>query len=313
MIKIKILIFRKLINLMFQNFVSILESNFIYLSQILARDRDVRFLYKDGVRIFCTKEVPSDFARSINSFLDQSFSDKSTLLKSTKSRAVATSEFPQHGSKEKRIFIKRYMVTNRLKGIINLITPSKAWREMYITNKLLKSGIPTAKPLLVAEKRSNSRLKESYLITEGIPNTKTFLSFIQSETSQKKKRELLGKLTNFISRLHNEGFYHADLSLRNILVSETKGNDLELFVMDIDKGILSKKVSSWSRAKNLFQILRLMNQKLYFTEDDRNFLIENYSENSNFLPPDKLWKQIKRVDLYSTIKKNYRKIKRGEI
>ena len=295
---------------MFQNFVSILESNFIYLSQLFDKDRKIKFSCKNGVRIFCTKEVPSDFAASINSFLDHSFSDKSTLLKSTRSRAVTTGMFPENGSKGKRIFIKRYIVKNRLKGIINLVTPSKAWREMHITSKLVKSGIPTAKPLLVAEKRCNSRLKESYLITEGIPDTNTFLSFIQRETSQKKKRDLLEKLASFVSRLHNKGFYHADLTLRNILVSDTNRNNLELFVMDIDKGILSRKVSSWSRAKNLFQILRLMNQKLYFTEDDRNFLIEKYSKNSNFLPPDKLWKRIKMVDLYSIIKKNFRKRKK---
>jgi len=304
----KIFKLRKFMNPLFKNVTTILESNFKYLFQIFSRDNDMRFLSQDGMRIFWTNEISSDLAKSINTLLDCSLNDKSLLIKLTRTRSVATGVLPQADSTNKKIFIKRYIIKNRLKGILNFITPSKAWREMYLTLKLVNLGIPTTKPLLVAEKRCNSILKECYLITEGIPDAQTFLSLIKQESFQKQKEKLLLKLASFISLVHNEGFFHADLSLKNILVSSSSDNSLKLFVMDIDKGVFLKNIPSLWRAKNFFQIFR--HTKDIFTEEDKRFLIDSYCKISNSLTAEKLWRDIKRVKLYSIVRDSYRRLRK---
>jgi len=298
-------------NLLFRNLICILESNFNYLSQMLFKNDNSHFLYQDGMRIFWTDEISSETARSINSILDLSLSENGLLVKSSRSRTVITVSLPQKNSESKKIFIKKYVVKNRLKGFVNLFAPSKAWREMYLMRKMVESGIPSTKPLIVAEKRYNSMLKESYLITEEVPNSQNFLSFIKQNFSEKEKREPLLKLANFISWIHNKGFFHSDLTLKNILVSATNGNDENLLIMDLDNAIFTKgNISIWNRAKNLFQLSRLMSSENSFTEEDRKFFVDSYCRISNSLPVKKILKKIEMVKLYSSLKDSYRKFEK---
>ena len=288
-------------NILLKNVSGVLEGNFNYLSQIFSKSPNCfRFLSHDGMRIFFSKEISSDFVKSLNSFLEISFSNKNSLLKLTKTRSVATGTLPQSNSNDKKIFIKKYIVKSRLKGIVNLISPSKAWREMYVGMKLINCGIPTAKPLLVGEKISNSQLKESYFITEEIPDAQPFISFIKQESFQKEKKEVLFKLANFVSWVHSKGLWHPDLSPKNILVSNINGNDLKLFVLDVDGGIFLKNISIWKRAKNLTQLFRHVGH--FFTEEDKTFLIDSYCNVSNSIPADKLWKYLQKVKFYSILK-----------
>ncbi len=294
-------------NLFLKNFICLLESNFHYLSQMLYKNGSSHFIYQDGMRIFRTDEISSEAARSINSLLDLNFNGNGTLVKSSRSRTVFNVSLPQKNSEDRKIFIKKYMVKNRLKGFLNLFAPSKAWREMYLIRKLIDSGIPTTIPLLVVEKRHNSMLKESYLITEEVQNSQNFLSFIKQNFLQKEKKELLLKLAEFVSWIHDKGFFHSDLTLKNILVHSSNGEDKSLLIMDIDNSIFTKgKISIWKRAENLLQLSRFMSNEHSFTEDDRNFFIHNYCLISDSLSVEKILKKIEKVKIYRKI---YRKNK----
>lgn len=295
-------------SLLFRNLICILESNFHYLSQILSKKDNSHFIYQDGMRIFQIDGISSEIAISIDSLLDLSLNGNATLVKSSRSRTVFNVLLPQKNSEDRKIFIKKYKVKNKLKGFSNLFAPSKAWREMYLMRKLIDSGIPTTKPLLVVEKRHNSMLKESYLVTEEVQNSQNFLSFIKQNFLQKEKKEPLLKLAKFVSWIHNKGFFHADLTLKNILVHSNNGGDKSLLIIDIDNAIFTKrKISIWKRAENLLQLSRFMNNENSFTEEDRKFFLHNYCLISNSLPVEKILKKIKKVKLY---KNNYRKTKK---
>jgi len=298
-------------NLFLRNLICVLESNFHYISEMFFKNGNSNYIYQDGMRIFRTDGISFEAAKSIDSLLHLGLNGNGTLVKSSRSRTVVNVLLPQKNSEDKKIFIKKYTVKNRFKGFLNLFAPSKAWREMYLIRKLIDSEIPTTKPLLVAEKRYNLMLKESYLITEEVPNSQNFHSFIKQNFLQKEKKEPLLKLAKFVSWIHDKGFFHSDLSLKNILVHSNNGEDKSLLIMDIDNAIFTKgKISIRNRAKNLIQLSRFMNNENSFTEEDRKFFVHNYCLISNSLPVEKILKKIEMVKLYLKLKDYYRKTKK---
>ena len=64
-------------------------------------------------------------------------------------------------------------------------------------------------------------------------------------------RELLGRCGVLIREMHDLGVWHADLQVRNILVSEEKP-----VLIDFDGAVLRRRLSDMQRARNLLRLRR---------------------------------------------------------
>ena len=92
-------------------------------------------------------------------------------------------------------------------------------REFQNLLKLRERGIPAVPPLVAAENRIFGFLERQLLITERIVDSDSLFDLaFQKKLDQDQLYSINRKLGNLVGRMHNAGFCHRDLFLRNILV-----------------------------------------------------------------------------------------------
>ncbi len=70
-----------------------------------------------------------------------------------------------------------------------------------------------------------------------------------------RKRRTASSLGKLVAKMHAAGIYHADLHLKNILLSE-KGEGPELYLLDLDAAKIRRPLSDFGRRLNLLRLLR---------------------------------------------------------
>ena len=109
-------------------------------------------------------------------------------------------------------------------------------REFQNLLKLRERGIPAVIPLIAAENRHFGFLERQLLITERVVKSASLFDLaIQEKLGQDQLLSINRKLGNLVGRMHNIGFCHRDLFLRNILVG-LNGAKLSFHLIDCHGG-----------------------------------------------------------------------------
>lgn len=188
---------------------------------------------------------------------------------------------------EQRVVVKRYHIRRKLKkGIKYLFRQACAKTEWDMMNALLDRGISTCIPLAYGEKRRWGFLLDESLIVREIPDCLTLQAYIKrhySGTLSKdkilRKRELLRKLANFISHIHEKNIEHRDFHRGNILVTEGDSGEPVFYLIDLHKARVCRRLSLQRRVDNFATILTTRRRR--FSKTDCLRLIKHYVEHSN--------------------------------
>jgi len=126
-----------------------------------------------------------------------------------------------------------------------------AWRA---AQRLAACGITTPEPVAVVE-RSGAR----FLVTRFIDGATSLNRLLAerfagplSRAEVAAKRTMLRQLGAWLRRLHDEGIYHDDWSLKNILARQC-GEAWEFYLLDLESMPPYKWLTTRRRAKNLGQ------------------------------------------------------------
>jgi tRNA A-37 threonylcarbamoyl transferase component Bud32 len=203
------------------------------------------------------------------------------LLKSTKRRTTVSFPF-QSDSGTNRIFAKRYKVWRYLRKLGYLFVSPKAFREWNLGFELLRLGIKTPLPLIVAARRRGPFVCENYLITMGIEPYEPVSHLLKKLAEGESRRTMIRNLAIFIRTFHEKGIYHDDLSTAHVFAEQTFTTIPQFALIDLDNGKILKKVSHYRRMKNLFQIFRSVDETTLSLEE-RRFFLECYLSGE---PPD---------------------------
>ncbi len=197
-----------------------------------------------------------------------------TVVESSNTRLVISFDFQNAAGISERVYAKRYRVRNFWKSLGLLFVSSKAKREWKLGHQLLAASVPTAVPLIYAERRAGGLLKEHYLVTRHLADTTSLHDVLHEIKSAQEKRDLLSALAAFLGSLHGRGFYHDDCSSRHILVSRSAGGDTEFrfFVIDLDGCSFGRRISARQRRKNFFQLFRSLRFQTLSKKDRVRFL-----------------------------------------
>ena len=141
--------------------------------------------------------------------------------------------------------VKRYNRKSYLHQIARSLIPSRAavsWKNGHL---LEFNNIPTAKPLLMLEKRWGVFRGRSYILTEYIKGCHAFEYFEQNQVMTEREALAL-KVNVLVKRLHQSGFVHGDLKAHNIWI---KGDEPILIDLDGMEKITSngKYMDDWQR------------------------------------------------------------------
>ena len=109
------------------------------------------------------------------------------------------------------------------------IRKSKARRSMENAERLMSMNIGTPHPVAYIEKRTATKMKESYFVSIQVDakNVRNWLENPERET-------LLPALAKEILRLHEAGVYHKDFSPGNILYTND-GGEYKFYLIDLNR------------------------------------------------------------------------------
>ncbi|MBN1866805.1 hypothetical protein JW916_05890 [Candidatus Sumerlaeota bacterium] len=203
-------------------------------------------------------------------------------VKRSRTRCVLALDVKDPIGRPVRVYAKRCRVRNGLRRLVSIGRAGKCRREWDLGWRLLERGIPTALPLLWAEKRAaGGMMTENYLVTLGLENALPFRAlWNEVRGSDSERRFWIEQLGRFVRRTHDAGFAHDDLSTSHIFLGQEKRekDDPPRFCsIDLDGGRLGDKVGPFRRTHNFFQVFRSLPRRSVGPEERRVFF-DAYSE-----------------------------------
>jgi len=151
---------------------------------------------------------------------------------------------------------------------------SKGLKSWIAANGMRARGLPSLKPLALAEKKNWLGLKESFLFMEVMPKDLEMDRYIlKGFDSLNKKRLFIKTFAQWLGGLHKMNLYHKDMKTCNILVSE-RGETWDFHLLDFEDILMETKVSQKKLFRNLLQ-LNTSTPKV-MTKQDRFRLFKAY-------------------------------------
>jgi hypothetical protein len=129
-------------------------------------------------------------------------------------------------------------------------------RELLAAAAARRAGVNVPEPLAVRATRVGCLFWRFTLVAREIENASNLL-MLADGLEPARKRDLLCRVADEMRRLHEAGVYHADLTLKNILLS---GPDV--FIIDLDKATLAAGRTRSLDVRNLARLNRSVEKLL---------------------------------------------------
>jgi len=126
------------------------------------------------------------------------------------------------------LVLKRFNFRKAGNLLKDLFRASKARRAFQKAYHLELTGIPTARSIATADRRSCGIPVQSYMLMEEIHGAVDLAKYFRD--GAKPDPNLVQEAARLIARLHNEGFSHRDLKESNLVI----GDHGRLYLIDLD-------------------------------------------------------------------------------
>ena len=174
------------------------------------------------------------------------------------------------------LVLKRHNFRKPFSLLKDLLRPSRAWAAFRKAYHLELVGIPTARPIAVANDRVGPFLRRSYFLMEEIPGAMDLGRF------QGGNQQMAGAVARIIARMHNEGFSHRDLKETNVVIDR----DGRPRLLDLD-GLRFMGVVPLQRAiADLARLARGTAGLPQYHRADRVCFLHHYCRERNLRPHD---------------------------
>ncbi len=253
-------------------------------------------LLKNSKTIIYFEKQNKDLIEKAKYFLDRENIDKTNLVKS------------QHGSTRDRIvykaevnnevfYFKRFVNHSMWKVIQDLFRSQRATRAMFLRKKMYNHQIACYDIRFAMIDTHRIFNRPSMIVTKEYRG-KSISDKLAEGLSKEEKRQVLDKLVNFYVKMLKNGFYHGDPNFTNFIIE-----DNEIKLIDIDDITHHSKINTFMLKRNLMKFNRILlflsirpkNQKLDFSNKDREYIIKEIIKRFNKeLNHDKLWNWLER-------------------
>ena len=168
------------------------------------------------------------------------------------------------------VVVKRYghiTAFNRL--MYSTFRKSKAKRAYRNASRLKKLGIDTPEGVAVLETFKHGILQNSFFISLYIPDRS--LSFLRDfDAGNQALYPLLDALVAWLVKVHDQGVYHQDLNVGNILYRELPSSGFSFQLIDNNRMKFYSELSLKMRLKNL--------RRISDNVDLLNYILKRYAE-----------------------------------
>jgi len=206
------------------------------------REKKVRYFYRRDFPLGRLKRVMAEHQNLVR---ERPFS----LIKY--SPEVIVSMLSDEGE---RICLKQFCYPSfwgRMKEHFRRAKGFKSWRA---ANGMRARGLPSLKPLALAERRDWVGLQESFLLMEALANDQEMDRYIlKGFEDLKKKRLFIRTFAHWLNSLHKMRLYHKDMKTCNILVSE-RGETWHFHLLDFEDILMDESVNRKKLFRNFLQL-----------------------------------------------------------
>ena len=130
-----------------------------------------------------------------------------------------------------RYFCKIYKYRRFFHSLKRVFRTPRAFRCFAGAQRLAEHGFQTPEPVAAAVWYRGIIPLHQLLITRSLPESTVYLDKAVKETDIQTAGELLCAVTGFTAKLHQTGFTHGDMSLRNIYLADN-GNSFGMIDLD---------------------------------------------------------------------------------
>jgi hypothetical protein len=147
-------------------------------------------------------------------------------------------------------------------------------RELRAAAAARSAGVSVPEPLAVLVTRVGGLFCRFTVIAREVDNAQDLLT-VASAPSVAGKRDLLNRVADEMRRLHESGVYHADLTMKNILMSGSS-----VYIIDLDKATLAPKRDERLDMMNLSRlnrsIVKLLGTRGFVSRTDKLRFLRRY-------------------------------------
>jgi tRNA A-37 threonylcarbamoyl transferase component Bud32 len=198
--------------------------------------------------------------------------------------------FSPDGKPDHRFVIRRYGRGGLLRRLLGdrFVFGSRPFREILITDQIRKRGIPTTRVVAALHHRIWGPVYRGELISKEIPDANDLVSVFQnlgdppSEEEITLKRQVTREAGRTVRLMHDQGIYHGDLNVRNVLAQISKPRCAKVYIIDFDRSKILETLSTRKRMKNILRLNRsaekLKAEGLRISYTDKTRFLDAYAE-----------------------------------
>jgi len=169
------------------------------------------------------------------------------------------------------VVVKQFRNQGRLRALERRIKGSKATRSWTIAKALIKAGLATPEPLVLAEStqtQGNSHFVAGLL--EPAFEVRHFFRRLQNQPDagafpEVDEMDFLRRLGRLARSIHDAGIWYRDLSLGNVLAHPKENGELELHLVDFNRAKIKSRLGLWRRSRDIcrFPIVKRQHREAY--------------------------------------------------
>lgn len=159
------------------------------------------------------------------------------------------------------------------------VAPTRGIVELINSERLRKQGVRTPRLVAYVVYRAGPLLRRLDVATREVPNAYDLAEVFSSPLSQAHKHEALAAVSELIGSLTHAGAHHADLNLKNIVLSregDAEGR-VRAFVLDVDRVRFNVPGDPLVSRANMQRLLRSLEKvrsrgEIFLEESDLRWL-----------------------------------------
>lgn len=158
----------------------------------------------------------------------------------------------------------------------------RPFKELCLTVAAASKGVPTPDILAAVAVKAAGPFYRGYLMSKELSSCRDLPSYLSElalgKTFFSDKRKLLKKTAEAICLMHDKGFFHGDLNMKNILADTASPHNL--YIIDWDKSRHAERLKLSERRANILRFCRSMaklaRKGVPLTERDQAFFLSVY-------------------------------------
>ncbi len=194
-------------------------------------------------------------------------------------------------------------------GLLRWLTGSRfldaerPFREILLCRELERAGLPT--PRVVAARARRRRVGGWRLevvtrrVEQALDLGLALARMGEEGTSPRVRTRVLTAAGALVRAMHDAGFFHADLTPNNLLVSSDAltGGDVQLWILDLDRSDVRAELAAADRRRNLRRLFRHVSKlrsagRLNLTATDARRFLRGYDPAAGTWK--ELWRRVRR-------------------